>query len=319
MPCYHPIVGYRSREGKNDSGAWPVVFNVASGYKDMEVVVPCGKCIGCRLERSKDWAGRCVQESKLWDSNYFITLTYDDQHLPANMSLRSKDLQDFWKRLRKAVFAENGLVRRVPEYEVVNGKRTLVNGVRYFACGEYGDRSQRPHYHAICFNLEIPDLIPYKRSFDGSQLWLSNWLSALWGHGHVVIGAVTFETCAYVARYVTKKIYGLAAPEHYGDREPEFCRSSNRPGIGFGWFEQYCEEIPRLGSVLVNGVENRVPRYYLKKLEERDHEAYLTYKKKRDIIAKRKKDSPDKTQERLAKREELQKYRATLLRRDKAI
>jgi len=319
MPCYHPIVGYRSREGKNDSGAWPVVFNVASGYKDMEVVVPCGKCIGCRLERSKDWAGRCVQESKLWDSNYFITLTYDDQHLPANMSLRSKDLQDFWKRLRKAVFAENGLVRRVPEFEVVNGKRTLVNGVRYFACGEYGDRSQRPHYHAICFNLEIPDLIPYKRSFDGSQLWLSNWLSALWGHGHVVIGAVTFETCAYVARYVTKKIYGLAAPEHYGDREPEFCRSSNRPGIGFGWFEQYCEEIPRFGSVLVNGVENRVPRYYLKKLEERDYEAYLTYKKKRDIIAKRKKDSPDKTQERLAKREELQKYRATLLRRDKAI
>lgn len=319
MPCYHPIVGYRSREGKNDSGAWPVVFNVASGYKDMEVVVPCGKCIGCRLERSKDWAGRCVQESKLWDFNYFITLTYDDWHLPANMSLRSKDLQDFWKRLRKAVFSENGLVRRVPEFEVVNGKRTLVNGVRYFACGEYGDRSCRPHYHAICFNLEIPDLIPYKRSFDGSQLWVSNWLSALWGHGHVVIGAVTFETCAYVARYVTKKIYGLAAPEHYGDREPEFCRSSNRPGIGFGWFEQYCEEIPRLGSVLVNGVENRVPRYYLKKLEERDYEAYLTYKKKRDIIAKRKKDSPDKTQERLAKREELQKYRATLLRRDKAI
>lgn len=318
MPCYYPIVGYRSRDGKNENGNWPVVFNVASGYKDMEVIVPCGKCIGCRLERSKDWAGRCMQESKLWDSNYFLSLTYDDKHLPANFSLRSKDLQDFWKRLRKAVFAENGLVCRVPEYESIAGKRTLVNGIRYFACGEYGDRTKRPHYHAICFNLEIPDLMPYKRNFDGSQLWISNWLSSIWGHGHVVIGAVTFETCAYVARYVTKKIYGLAAPEHYGVREPEFCRSSNRPGIGLGWFEKYSEEIPRLGSVLVNGVENRVPRYYLKKLQERDPEAYLIYKKKRDIIAKRTKDSPDKTQERLATREELQQYRATLLRRDKA-
>lgn len=319
MACFNPLIGYRSREGRNEKGNWPVVFNVASGYKDMEVVVPCGKCIGCRLDRSKDWAGRCVQESRLWDHNYFLTLTYEDKCLPDNFSLRSKDLQDFWKRLRKATFSQNGPVKRVPEFEVINGKRTLVNGIRYFACGEYGDRSHRPHYHAICFNLEIPDLIPYKRSFDGSQLWLSNWLSSIWGSGHVVIGAVTFETCAYVARYVTKKIYGLAAPEHYGDREPEFCRSSNRPGIGFNWFVDYADEVARNGFVLINGHKNPVPRYYLKKLEERDKQSYLTYKDKRAIVAKRGKDSPDKTPERLAKREELTLYRSKLLRRDKAL
>lgn len=249
----------------------------------------------------------------------FLTLTYEDKYLPDNMSLRSKDLQDFWKRLRKATFAPNGLVKREPIYEEINGKRTLVNGIRYFACGEYGDRSRRPHYHAICFNLEIPDLIPYKRSFDGSQLWLSNWLSSIWGFGHVVIGAVTFETCAYVARYVTKKIYGLAAPEHYGNREPEFCRSSNRPGIGFNWFVDYADEVARNGFVLINGFKNPVPRYYLKKLEERDKQSYLKYKDKRATVAKRTKDNPDKTPERLATREELLKYRSTLLRRDKAV
>lgn len=319
MPCYKPLVGWRSRDGRNEKGNWPVVFNMAEGYKDMEVVIPCGKCIGCRLERSKEWAGRCVQESKLWDNNYFLTLTYDDAHLPANGSLRSKDLQDFWKRLRKAIFSEAGLVKRVPEYEEINGKRSLVNGVRYFACGEYGDRSCRPHYHAICFNLEIPDLIPYKRSFDGSQLWLSNWLSSIWGLGHVVIGAVTFESCAYVARYVTKKIFGMAALEHYGDRESEFCRASNRPGIGLAWFSEYQDEVARNGFVLVNGHKNSVPRYYLKKLEERDRSAYLNYRKKRDKIAKRGEDNPDKTPERLADREKLTVYRSTLLRRDKAI
>lgn len=318
MACLKPLIGYRSLQGRSEKGSWPVVFNVSSGYKDMVVVVPCGKCIGCRLDRSKDWAGRCVQESRLWDHNYFLTLTYEDKCLPDNFSLRSKDLQDFWKRLRKATFSQNGQVKRVPEFEVINGKRTLVNGIRYFACGEYGDRSKRPHYHAICFNLEIPDLIPYKRSFDGSQLWLSNWLSSIWGFGHVVIGAVTFETCAYVARYVTKKIYGLAAPEHYGDREPEFCRSSNRPGIGFNWFIDYADEVARNGFVLINGHKNPVPRYYLKKLEERDKQAYLKYKDKRAIVAKRTKDSPDKTPERLATREELLKYRSKLLRRDKA-
>jgi hypothetical protein len=113
----------------------------------------------------------------------------------------------------------------------------------------------------------LPDKIPYKRSFDGSQLFISNTLNKIWGHGYCVIGAVTFQSCAYVARYVTKKIYGLAAPEHYGDREPEFCRSSNRPGIGASWFIKYADEVARNGFVLINGHKNPVPRYYLKRLE----------------------------------------------------
>lgn len=316
MPCYHPLVCYRSREGKNSNGNWPVVFNRSSGYSDRELLVPCGKCIGCRLERSKQWASRCVHESRLWDSNYFLTLTYDDAHLPPDRSLKPKDLQDFWKRLRKAVFSPSGL-GRVPAYEVLDGKRTVVNGIRYFACGEYGDTSLRPHYHAIVFNLDIPDLIPYKRSFDGSQLWVSNWLSRLWGFGHVVIGSVTFESCAYVARYVTKKIYGLDAPEHYAGREPEFCRSSTRPGIGACWFIRYADEVAQHGFVLINGVKNPIPRYYLKRLEKLNREDYLTYKNKRANMSSRVKDSPDRTSERLEQREVLKKYQATALRRDK--
>lgn len=317
MPCYRPITAYRSSQGRNANGAWPLSFSVNGGFKDMPVTIACGKCIGCRLERSKEWASRCVHESRLWDSNLFLTLTYDDAHLPKNMSLVSKHLQDFWKRLRSWVFSPTGL-GRVPEKEFVDGANRVVNGIRYFACGEYGDTSKRPHYHAIVFNLDLPDKIPYKRSFDGSQLYISNTLNALWGHGYCVIGAVTFQSCAYVARYVTKKIYGLSAPEHYGDREPEFCRSSNRPGIGANWFIKYADEVARNGFVLINGHKNPVPRYYLKRLERLDPQKLLDIKEHKRIIATRKQDNPDKSYERLADREALQEYRARQLRRDKA-
>lgn len=313
MPCYHPITGWRSASGKSENGNWPIVFNISEGYADMPVTVPCGKCIGCRLERSKQWASRCMHESRLWDSNYFLTLTYDDAHLPKNLSLVPKHLQDFWKRLRKRVFNPETAV-----YEEIDGKRTLVNGLRYFSCGEYGDKSLRPHYHAIVFNLEIPDLIPYKRSFDGSQLWLSNWLNDIWGHGFCVVGSVTFDSCAYVARYVTKKMYGAKAPEYYGDREPEFLRASNRPGIGLGWFLKYQDDVAQHGFVRVNGVKCQIPRYYLNKLSKLDNQAYLSCKNKRAKMAKRVENSPDSTPERLVVRENLQVHRSKLLLRDKA-
>ena len=317
MACYRPLTCWRSQDSFSVNGKREVVFDSSKGLPWTEMQIACGKCIGCRLERSKEWASRCVHESRLWDSNYFLTLTYDDAHLPKNLSLVPKHLQDFWKRLRKWVFSPTGL-GRVPEKELIEGKNCVVNGIRYYAAGEYGDSTARPHYHAIVFNLEIPDLIPYKRSFDGSQLWISNILTQLWGHGFVVIGSVTFETCAYVARYVTKKIYGLDAPEHYGDREPEFSRSSNRPGIGANWFMDYPEEVARNGFVLINGHKNPVPRYYLKKLEKLNEQDYLTYKEKRAKLAKDTKGAYSKQPQRLVVRERLQQYRATLLRRDKA-
>lgn len=350
MSCLSPLTGWRAICGKNENGKWPVVFDISKGFRDMPVVVPCGQCIGCRLDKAKDWAGRCIQESKLWDSNYFLTLTYDDaltpvhdygvgfdpkRHRPSDGSLMPYHLQLFWKRLRKWVFSKapseakiaafrrsssaispyrSGLGRE-PVYELVDGKKTLVNGVRYFAAGEYGSQTQRPHYHAIVFNLEIPDLIPAGRGANGDPLWVSNILNDIWGHGRVIVGAVTFESAGYVARYTTKKIYGAKSDEVYGSRIEPFSRSSNRPGVGANWFIKYADEVSRVGFVLINGHRNPVPRYYLNKMEKMNKDDYLTYKKKRDRIMLRSKDSPDRQEARLAQRKEFLEYSSTRLHR----
>lgn len=311
MTCYYPIHGWRSRAGKSPNGAWPVVFNASEGLLDMPVAVPCGRCIGCRIDRGRYWAARCVEEARLWPNNWFITLTYRD--LPPDGSLVPKDLTDFWKRLRKEVFKT-----RDPVYEYVDGRKSVVNGVRYMACGEYGDSGKRPHYHAICFNLDIPDLEPFGRNRNGDQLWTSKWLESIWSHGFVTVGAVTFESAAYVAGYVLKKMTGEKAEEHYQGRVPEFLRCSNRPGIGLGWFLKYSDEVARLGYVMIDGRKCSVPRYYMEKLKTFDHDAYLRIKRHSAIISKRSQGSLDRTPERMHDRCKAVEYRYSKFKRDSA-
>ena len=135
MPCYRPIKGYRSRRLNAETGKRPVVFNPRDGFYDQPVDLPCGQCIGCRLERSRQWAIRCVHEASLHERNCFITLTYRDECLPTNGSLDLDAFQKFMKRLR----------------------RRFGEGVRFFHCGEYGENFGRPHYHAILFNLDFSD------------------------------------------------------------------------------------------------------------------------------------------------------------------
>ena len=131
-----------------------------------------------------------------------MTLTYDDEHLPKTGSLVPEDLQKFLKKLRRFI-----------EYHGSDKK------IRFFACGEYGDNFCRPHYHAIIYNLDIPDLKRFSTSFSGDTYYTSNTINSIWKNGYVIIGQVTFESCAYVARYVTKKITGEQAYEHYNGRE----------------------------------------------------------------------------------------------------
>ena len=118
MPCYHPIPGYRAKS-TNPSGKRSIVFNLSEGFKNFAVSVPCGRCIGCRLERARQWSIRCIHEASLYEANCFVTLTYDDDNLPLDGSLRPRDMVLFLKRLRK---------RFGP-------------GIRFFQCGEYGDKS----------------------------------------------------------------------------------------------------------------------------------------------------------------------------------
>ncbi len=299
MPCFHPITAWRSRAGKNENGSWPLVFNEKDGYSDYKVLVPCGRCVGCRLDRSRDWAVRLMHESSLYDSNLFVTLTYDNAHLPLDGSLNKKHFQDFMKRLRK-------------EFSDVK--------IRYFHCGEYGGKYGRPHYHAILFNLDFSDKLPYKLAPDGSQLYISNHLNRLWSHGFCVIGGVTFESCAYVARYIMKKQTGEGSEFSYLDpatgliRQKEYITMSRRPGIGGAWFKKYHSDVFPRGFVLSNGHPARPPRFYVDQLDKMNHEDCLTYKNKCASIGKSKQNCPDNHPDRLCTREQL-----ALLRTDQLV
>lgn len=243
MPCYHPIPGWRAKHTNWLTGRRAVVFNPRDGLEKCEI--PCGKCIGCRLERSRQWAVRCMHEAKLYDRNCFLTLTYNDANLPANGSLVPERFQLFMKRLRKKYGA----------------------GIRFFHCGEYGEELGRPHHHALLFNHDFDDKWFYK-GVGGNKLYTSKTLDELWGHGFCSIGAVTFESAGYVARYALKKITGPIAEEHYKGKVPEFLTMSRRPGIGRVHAERFLDDIYPSDTCVVRGVETKPPRYYDKVLEE---------------------------------------------------
>ena len=288
MPCYHPLTAWRARY-TNPSGKRPLVFKRRDGIPNTETQVGCGRCIGCRLEYSRQWAIRCMHENQMHDWSSFITLTYDDEHLPFGGTLYPKHLTDFWKRLRAKL-----------------GIKLL-----YFACGEYGEKLERPHYHACIFGWDFPDRYHWRTSH-GHPLYRSDTLEALWTFGNSEIGEVTFESAAYVARYVTKKVNGDRAQSHYErvDLEtgevfsllPEFTRMSLKPAIGKTWLEKFGSEVYPSDEVVVNGKQVKPPRYYDGLLERRDPELYGVLKESRLSAAK---ESPDNTPERLRVREKV--------------
>jgi len=261
MPCYYPMTLYRSREGRNQNGSWPLT-SIVNGYADMPVTVPCGRCIGCRLERSRQWAMRCVHESKMHKENCFITLTYKNEDLTWGLerpTLVPRDLQLFMKRLRK----NHG------------------TGIRFFACGEYGERFGRPHYHACLFGFDFKDK-KYYDSKNGIETYTSDNLRRLWPHGDNVIGAVTFDSAAYVARYIMAKKLGNTS-SYYSEQsiEPEFVRMSRKPGIGSSFFNKWKMDIFPKDHVIINGLECQAPKYYTSLYEKQEPVKYLRIKAKR--------------------------------------
>lgn len=238
-------------------------------YRDY-VEIPCGKCISCRLKRSREWADRCMLELPYHKSSYFVTLTYDDEHVPygelhdengflvENLTLDKKDLQKFLKRLRI-------------QYE----RSGHTNALKYYACGEYGGRStHRPHFHIIVFGLELDDLQVVCQSRLGFNYYSSEWLNKVWSLGHVTIADVSWETCAYTARYIMKKHLGQDA-DYYDELciEPEFTTMSLKPGIGSQYFDEHKDKIYKLDSISIptsKGGRNIKPPKYFDKLMEAD-------------------------------------------------
>lgn len=241
MPCYSPLEAWKPLAG--GSLLWCERGDARA------ILIPCGQCTGCRLERSRQWATRCLHESQLHDKNCYLTLTYNDDNLPANGSLRYRDFQLFLKRLRKAV-----------------------GPIRFYMCGEYGELHFRPHFHALVFGYDFPDRVYFGESPAGFPLYISAALSELWSFGHCSVGDVTFESAAYVARYVMKKVTGPRAAAHYERLDvetgeiyslvPEFTRMSLKPGIGLRWIRKFRSDVYPRDYVVVRGVKCRPPRYY---------------------------------------------------------
>lgn len=233
MVCYHPVTGYRSPSGQ-------IVTSRKAGYSDREVTRACGGCIGCRLEYSRRWAIRIAHEASLYEDNVFLTLTYRDECLPENDSLDVRDWQLFMKRLKK---------------------RSGGRSIRFFHCGEYGETTNRPHYHAILFNYNFEDRKFLKMTETGYQIDTSAYLDEIWQKGDCYIGSVTFESAAYCGRYVMKKLTGQRKSE-YGLRAPEYATQSRNPGVGKPWLEKWKTDIFPNDFVVLDGQKQRVPAYY---------------------------------------------------------
>lgn len=302
MPCYHPQTGYRAQRVNPKTGKRSIVFSKNEGFVDLPVIVPCGQCIGCRLERSRQWAIRCVHEAQMYENNCFITLTYAPQYLPKNGTLVKQHYQKFMKRLRKK----------------------FGDGIRYFACGEYGEKGDRPHYHAILFNFDFHDRILYKVQ-NGYKYYTSESLQKLWKYGFVVVGDMTFESAAYVARYVTKKVNGAKALEHYtkidlqtgevlSERIPEFILPSRKPGIGKPWLEKFSTDVYPDDFVVIREKKMKPPKYYDAQFDIANPEQFGKIKARRKHKAL--KLGENNTPERRCVREQIQVLKAKqLLRR----
>lgn len=206
-------------------------------------MVPCGRCIGCRSEQSRQWAVRMMHEARMHTSNLFLTLTYDKESV-ADGSLRAEDLSGFIKNLRKS-----------------DPDRRW----SWFGCGEYGERTQRPHYHALLFGFDFLDRYS-SPDISRPEVWGSETLDTLWGRGRTEIGSVTMASASYVAGYIRKKIRARddtrANPLTGEMLTPEFARMSLRPAIGRRWIEEYWSDVYPRDFVVVDGVEAKPPRYY---------------------------------------------------------
>lgn len=193
--------------------------------KNTSIEVGCGRCTHCRIQRSKEFTMRLIHELPYWEKSCFVTLTYDEEHTDGQ--LHKTHLQDYFRELRRS------------------------NKIKYFACGEYGENTGRPHYHAIIFGHdEYPHKLHYK--------------SNNWPFGNTYVGEVTKNSCRYVCDYIFKAYDGQYGENYYNGFTKPFRLLSK--GIGRKYIESNDEQILQRGYLTLNGIKQSIPRYYLKRL-----------------------------------------------------
>lgn len=283
MPCYRPVTAFKPPDG----GA--LSFVERKDHREIEI--PCGQCIGCRVIRQQSWAFRCLAEASLHDSNWFATLTYSPEHLPRHGSLDHRHWQLFAKRARKSL-----------------------GPFRYLMCGEYGEQTLRPHYHALLFGLDIPDAarVGLRR---GYPIYRSERLTSLWKLGHVELGSVTASSARYCAGYVLKQSgmpqsVDAATGELMPVAKP-YGRMSLRPGLGDGWIRRFYPEVFAHGACHSQDQRYRIPDRF------RDILADISPGEFESLQARaieKAQASPDLTSARLQVREQVQVAKLKTLR-----
>lgn len=223
--------------------------------------VPCGQCTSCRLNFSSMWALRCVLESQEYKDNVFLTLTYDEDHLPENKSVSKREMQNFMKRFRKSVYPAK---------------------VRFYLSGEYGSQKNRPHYHLLIFGIGVNHPVfenlrwdmKYQGFWCTCKAWKDEKGKSL---GHCFIGSVSIASAQYVAKYVMKKRKGKGSKKYYQDLgvDPEFCLCSRRPGIGMNYLKKMSKQLMHTDYISVEGKRFPLPRYFIQKLKEQDPDYVL--------------------------------------------
>ena len=225
----------------------------------------------------------------MYEDNSFITLTFNDEFLPQDQSLDIVVFQKFMKRLRKYLSS-----KKYDDLARLNGWSTSPK-IRFYACGEYGENFGRPHYHACIFGFSFPDKVIWKKSND-NPLYRSPILEKVWPFGYCSVGDLTFESAAYTARYILKKVNGDLANDHYEQfnpetgeitqRKPEYTNMSKggrtgKGGIGSSWLAKFLSDVYPEDFVIINNKKMKPPKFYDAKYELMTPLEYQKMKRKR--------------------------------------
>jgi len=282
MTCYHPKDAWRVYFP--EYGQTSIQFRATEAQKAISehVPIPCRKCIGCRLDYGKQWTVRLMHEAQMHtEDSVFITLTYNDDHLPPDGSITTLALQTFHKSLRNQLAPKK---------------------YRHYSIGEYGDKYSRPHYHALIFGYSFPDKVRHKYlpKYE-DYIYLSETLSNSWPHGYCTVQPLVRARAAYISGYVTKKLNGERISEYSG-KKPEFATMSSQPGLGNAWFLKYYQDLFPSDFVILDGKRFSMPPYYDKLYAFAslyDHEEVIDWRVYNAIT-----NLKDRTPQALARREE---------------